>query len=79
MEQIGKEIVCMLAKQLNKRPEGITPAARIKEDLGADSLDVVELLMSVEDKYGVRVPDEELMGIKTVGDLTNLVNKIASK
>jgi len=72
----SEEILAMLAKQLNKKPSDITDNKRIKEDLGADSLDVVEILMNVEDKYGITVPDETLMGIKTVGDLVAVVNKM---
>ena len=68
------EIIEMLAKQLNKKPADMTPDKRIKEDLGADSLDVVEILMNIEDKYGITVPDEVVMATKTVGDLTKLIN-----
>jgi acyl carrier protein len=71
------EILAMLGKQLNKKPAEITHDKRIKEDLGADSLDVVEILMNVEDKYGITVPDDILMGIKTVGDLMAVVEKMA--
>ena len=70
-------IVAMLAKQLNKKLEDVTLNKRIKEDLGADSLDVVELLMNIEEKYGVTVPDEAVMGIKTVEDLAAYVDKLA--
>ena len=69
-------IVAMLAKQLNKKLEDVTLNKRIKEDLGADSLDVVELLMNIEEKYDVTVPDEAVMGIKTVEDLAAYVDKM---
>jgi len=71
--KIGEEIVAMLIKQLNKKPDQVATTARIKEDLGADSLDVVEILMAIEDKYGVQVPDEDVMKVKTVGDVISLV------
>ena len=80
MEQnVSDVIVKMLIKQLNKKPEEVTPKMRIKEDLGADSLDVVEVLMGIEDKYGITVPDEVVMGVKTVEDLINVATKMAKK
>ena len=69
----------MLCKQLNKKPEAIKPSMRIKEDLGADSLDVVELLMSIEDKYGVQVPDDVVMSVKTVADLIAAIDKLSNQ
>ena len=77
MEKPSDVIVNMLMKQLNKKPQEVTNQSRIKEDLGADSLDVVEILMNVEDKYGITVPDEDVMAVKTVGDLIKLVDKLA--
>ena len=71
------EIVAMMAKQLKKDLGAITPDKRIKEDLNADSLDIVELIMSIEDKYGISVPDEAALEIKTVGDLVAYVEKTA--
>ena len=52
----------------------ITAESLIAEDLGADSLDVVDLLMSLEDEFEVEIPDEEIENIKTVGDLVNYIN-----
>jgi len=82
MEKKQKEsdvVIAMLAKQLHKKVEDITPNKRIKEDLNADSLDVVEIIMSVEEKYGVTVPDEAVLEVKTVGDLIAMVDKMAAK
>jgi len=76
---IGQEIVTMLISQLNKKPEDVKPKMRIKEDLGADSLDVVEILMEIEDKYGIQVPDEVVMSVKTVEDLVNVAEKLSPK
>ena len=74
------KVIAMLAKQLNKKVEDLTADKRIKEDLNADSLDVVELIMSIEEKYGVTVPDEAAIAIKTVGDLAKFVdNLVGSK
>ena len=78
-EKPREVIINMLAKQLQKKPADVKPDMRIKEDLGADSLDIVEILMAIEDKYSVTVPDEVVMGVKTVADLANLVDKMANK
>jgi len=72
-------IIAMLAKQLNKKVGDITLDKRIKEDLSADSLDIVELIMSIEEKYGITVPDEAALEIKTVGDLVGFVEKFDKK
>lgn len=71
------EVIHMLVRQLNKKPEDVKPEMRIKEDLGADSLDVVEILMAIEDKFGIQVPDEVVMSIKTVADLAAVVDKMS--
>ena len=66
----------MLAEQLGIAPEKITPDAEIIKDLGADSLDVVELMMSLEDEYGITLPEAEVEGAKTVQDVVNMLEKI---
>ncbi len=65
----------LLSIQLNLKPELIKRESRIVDDLGADSLDVVELLMTLEDEFGVTVSDEEAVKIKTVDDIINIVGK----
>ncbi|MBQ4001992.1 MAG: acyl carrier protein [Lachnospiraceae bacterium] len=60
----------ILEKQLRlKEGVEVTLDSRIKEDLGADSLDVLQLLMAIEDEYDVEVPDEKLAEFSTVGDV----------
>ncbi len=59
-----KEII---ADQLNCDADSITPETSFKEDLGADSLDVFELVMALEDEYSVEIPSEELQELTTVG------------
>ena len=78
-EKESDKIVAMLAKQLSKKLEDVTPNKRIKEDLNADSLDIVELIMNIEEKYNITVPDEAAGEIRTVGDLVAFVEKLASK
>lgn len=67
----------MLAKQLNISPDKITPDSDVVKDLGADSLDVVELLISLEDSYGITVPDEEIVNVKTVDDIVKMLEGIS--
>ena len=63
----------MLAKQLNIKPEVIKPESDVVNDLGADSLDVVELLISLEDNYGVSIPEDDVVNVKTVQDIVNML------
>ena len=63
----------LISQQLNKPVEEITEDKEIVKDLGADSLDVVDLLMSIEDEFEVEVPDEEIENIKTVGALVSYI------
>ena len=64
---------------LGADPDAITEEARFKEDLDADSLDLVELVMALEERLDVTVPEEELEGIETVGQAVDLVsNKVAA-
>ncbi len=63
----------MLASQLNLSVDAITEDKEIVKDLGADSLDVVEMLMNLEETYSVSIPDEDAMSIKTVGDVVKVI------
>lgn len=63
----------MLAKQLNIKPEVVKPESDVVKDLGADSLDVVELLISLEDNYGVSIPEDDVVNVKTVQDIVNML------
>lgn len=62
-------VKALLAKQLRISEDKITPDASIMKDLGADSLDILQLLMSIEEDYGIVIPDEELAAFGTVGDI----------
>ncbi len=63
----------ILAEQLDANIDEMTADTRIGEDLGADSLDVVELLMSIEDEFEVEIPDEEIENLKTIGDVAEYI------
>jgi acyl carrier protein len=67
-----KEII---ADQLGVEVEKITPEAKFVEDLGADSLDVVELIMAFEEEFGIEIPDEDAEKIQTVGDVINYLKE----
>ena len=70
-----EEVKAILAKQLRRDPSQITLESDVKKDLGADSLDILQLLMRVEDDYGIVIPDQELAGFKTVGDVVAFLEK----
>ena len=70
MLELIKEI---LSKQLRINADDITAETSIREDLGVDSLDVVEMLMSIEEETGVVVPDDAIMNLKNVGDVAKYI------
>lgn len=70
IEEKVKEII---VEQLNVNAEQVTPSAKFIEDLGADSLDVVELVMAFEEQFGVEVPDEDAEKLQTVGDVVKYI------
>lgn len=70
---VFEKIKTILAEQLDADIDEMTMETNIARDLGADSLDVVELLMSIEDEFEVEIPDEEIENIKTIGDLTDYI------
>ena len=63
----------IFSQQLNKPVEEITDEKEILKDLGADSLDVVEMLMAMETEFDISIPAEEATGIKTVGDVIKII------
>ena len=71
MEDI--EIKKLIAEQLTKSVDDITDDKEIVKDLGADSLDIVEMLMKLEEECNITIPDEEAMNIKTVGDIIAII------
>ena len=71
-----KEII---AKELEVDMKQLTPEAKFIEDLGADSLDIVELVMALEEEFGLDIPDEDADKLKTVGDAMNYLQQHAGK
>lgn len=70
------EKVCeIIAKQLDVDASSITLESKLVDDLKADSLDVVELIMDLEQEFDIEIPDEELPNVRTVGDIVAYLNK----
>ena len=68
-----KEIV---AENLGAEVEDLTPETSFKEDLGADSLDLMEMVMALEDEYSIEIPTEDLEQILTIGDVVNYIERL---
>ncbi len=71
-----KEII---SAQINKPVDEIKDDSKIVEDLGADSLDIVEMLMTLEEEFGITIPDEETTKMKTIADVANLIDSKSNK
>lgn len=72
-QEILAKVKEMVASQLGKSEDEITPESSFIEDLGADSLDLVELIMSMEDEFGLEISDEDAESIITVQDAINFI------
>ena len=70
---IFDEIKDILAEQLELNPDKIEMSAELSSDLGADSLDAIDIVMSIEDQYGIEVPDSVIENMKTVEDIVNFI------
>ena len=75
MENIEQKVKEIIADRLGVDPEEVTPEASFVEDLGADSLDTVELVMALEEESGIEIPDEDAEKIQTVGDAIEYIQK----
>jgi len=71
--EIEEKVRKILAENLSVPQEDVTMEARFQEDLDADSLDLVEAVLALEEEFGVSIPEEEMEGVKTVGQAVNLV------
>lgn len=70
---VFEKIKTILSSQLDVDAEELSLETKIAEDLGADSLDVVEMLMSIESEFDVEIPDEEIEKLKTIGDVVDYI------
>src|SRR5213596_1367167 len=78
-KSIEEKVKDIIVEQLGVNPEQVTPQASFIEDLGADSLDIVELVMAFEEEFGVEVPDEDAEKLQTVGDVINYIKERAKQ
>ena len=78
-KSIEDKVKDIIVEQLGVNPEQVTPQAKFIEDLGADSLDTVELVMAFEEEFNVEVPDEEAEKLQTVGDVVKYSDDKGSK
>ena len=75
---VAEKVKGIIAENLDVDEQEITPDASFTEDLGADSLDIVELVMALEEEFGIDIPDEDADKIKTVGDAINYLKSHAT-
>ena len=78
-KSIEEKVKDIIVEQLGVNPEQVTPTASFIEDLGADSLDTVELVMAFEEEFGVEVPDEDADKLQTVGDVVKYIEERSQK
>ena len=76
---ISDKVRDIIVEQLGVNPEQVTPTASFIEDLGADSLDIVELVMAFEEEFSVEVPDEDAEKLQTVGDVIKYIEERAKQ
>ncbi len=74
---IDQRVKDIVVEQLGVKPDQVTPQAKFIEDLGADSLDTVELVMALEEEFGIEVPDEQAEKLQSVGDVIKYVEESA--
>ncbi len=70
-----EKIQSLIAEELDVNIDDVTPGASILDDLGADSLDIVELVMALEEEFDVTVEDDEVQKLKTVNDVVQFIEK----
>jgi acyl carrier protein len=73
MNDLAREVIGLIATILREDPQHITPDARLAGDLGADSLDCIALVMAIEDRFAIDMPDEEVEQLRTVQQLIEYV------
>ncbi len=79
MAEVGQKVKSIIAEQLGVKAEEVTDTASFVDDLGADSLDTVELVMALEEEFGIEIPDEDAEKITSVGEAVRYVESKATK
>ena len=77
MAEIRKKVIAIIAEQLAKPEDSISETSHFVDDLGADSLDQVEIIMAIEEAFGIEIPESEQEKIRTVGDAISYIEKNA--
>ena len=72
---IFEKVAAILAEQLDAEEESITLETNLVDDLGADSLDVVDLVMTLEDEFDMEIPDDDIENVRTVGDIVKYLEE----
>ena len=75
-ENLTNQICAAIAKQLRKPVAEVTVNKKLKDDLNADSLDLVELMMNLEEEYHITIADDDLVKMQTIGDVVNYITKV---
>jgi acyl carrier protein len=78
-KSIADRVKEIIVEQLGVNPDQVTPEAKFIEDLGADSLDTVELVMAFEEEFGAEIPDEDAEKLQTVGDVVKYIEDRGDK
>jgi len=78
-KSIEQKVKDIIVEQLGVNPDQVTPDAKFIEDLGADSLDTVELVMALEEEFGQEIPDEEAEKLQSVGDVNKYIEDSQQK
>ncbi len=73
MQQVTEKVNSIIVERLGVENSSLVPEANLLDDLGADSPDVVELVMALEEEVNIEVPDEDVEGIRTIGDIVQYV------
>ena len=79
MAAVAEKVKAIVAEQLGVKEEEVTDTASFIDDLGADSLDTVELVMALEEEFGIEIPDEDAEKMATVGDAVRYIETKAGK
>ena len=78
-QSIEQRVKKIIVEQLSVNADQVTPEAKFIEDLGADSLDTVELVMALEEEFGIEVPDEQAEKLQSVGDVIKYIEETQQK
>ena len=79
MAEVAQKVKSIIAEQLGVKIEEVTETASFVDDLGADSLDTVELVMALEEEFGIEIPDEDAEKMTNVGEAVHYIEEKAAK